>query len=176
MKHLLLACFGALWSSAALAGVNVNAANQSELETLPGIGPSKAAAIIEFRSANGPFTSCAQLDDVPGIGPATLANITPQCELGDGKAATNGAPAAAPPAKATAATSAATSGGGNGVNINTADASALTALPGIGPSKAAAIVADRDANGPFASCGALQRVTGVGPATVTAIKDRCTVE
>ena len=166
---LLLA--GLVWGPAALAGVNVNTANQSELETLPGIGPAKAAAIIEYRTTNGAFANCAQLDDVPGIGPATLANITPQCEIGDGKAAPSGAAPAAPKS-----TKAASSGGGNRVNVNTASASALTALPGIGPSKAAAIVADRGANGAFASCSDLQRVTGVGAATVSAIADQCTVE
>lgn len=170
-RVLSLALAGLLWAPAALAGVNVNTANQSELETLPGIGPSKAAAIIDFRDTNGPFASCAQLDDVPGIGPATLANITPQCEVGDGKAA---APAAGGGDKGSAPKAAA--GGGNRVNINAASANALTALPGIGPSKASAIVADRDAKGPFSSCADLQRVTGVGAATVSAIADQCTVE
>jgi len=169
-RILSILAAGLLWAPAALAGVNVNTAGQSELESLPGIGPSKAAAIIEFRNANGPFSSCAQLDDVPGIGPATLANITPQCETGDGKAAASSAAGAAP------APSAPPTAGGSRVNVNTASASALTALPGIGPSKAAAIVADRDANGPFGSCSDLQRVTGVGAATVSAIADQCTVE
>ena len=54
------------------AGVNVNTASQSQLESLPGIGPSKANAIIEYRTANGVFTSLSQLDAVPGIGRATL--------------------------------------------------------------------------------------------------------
>lgn len=171
-RVLSILAAGLLWAPAALAGVNVNTAGQSELESLPGIGPSKAAAIIEFRNANGPFSSCAQLDDVPGIGPATLANITPQCEIGDGKAAASGAAGAAPAPKAASSSTA----GGSRVNVNSASASALTALPGIGPSKAAAIVADRDANGPFGSCSDLQRVTGVGAATVSAIADQCTVE
>lgn len=169
-RMLSLALAGLLWAPAAFAGVNVNAANQSELESLPGIGPSKAAAIIDYRNTNGPFASCAQLDDVPGIGPATLANITPQCEIGDGKAAA--------PASSAAKPSGAAAGGSSAgrININTAPASSLTALPGIGASKAAAIVADREAKGAFSSCSDLQRVTGVGAATVSAIADQCTVE
>ncbi|MCB1866308.1 MAG: helix-hairpin-helix domain-containing protein [Chromatiales bacterium] len=53
------------------------------------------------------------------------------------------------------------------VNINTAAADELDqSLIGVGPSKAAAIVADRQANGPFASADDLTRVKGIGPATV----------
>ena len=59
------------------------------------------------------------------------------------------------------------------VNINTADAAALQVIPGIGPSKAAAIVADRTANGPFTDCSNLQRVRGVGPATVAGLGGYC---
>jgi competence protein ComEC len=62
------------------------------------------------------------------------------------------------------------------VNINTADVAALDQLPGIGPKKAAAIVADRTQNGPFESCGDLQRVYGIGPATVKGIASQCTAQ
>ena len=48
------------------------------------------------------------------------------------------------------------------VNINTADEAALDALPGVGPSTAAAIIEDRNANGPFASVEDLMRVSGIG--------------
>jgi competence protein ComEA len=53
--------------------INVNSASAAELETLPGIGPSKAAAII----ANRPYSTIDDLDRVPGIGPATLEQIRP---------------------------------------------------------------------------------------------------
>lgn len=52
------------------------------------------------------------------------------------------------------------------VNVNAADADALEALPGIGPVLAERIVADRAANGPFASVADLERVSGIGPALV----------
>ena len=55
--------------------ININKASQSQLETLPGIGPSKASAIIEYRMKNGAFTDIEQLDDVPGIGPATMGKV-----------------------------------------------------------------------------------------------------
>lgn len=57
--------------------VNVNTASLSELLTLPGIGETKAKAIIEYRSTHPPFTNVEQLDDVPGIGPATITLLRP---------------------------------------------------------------------------------------------------
>ena len=56
------------------------------------------------------------------------------------------------------------------VNINTADAAALDTLPGVGPSTAEKIVADRQANGPFASPDDLGRVSGIGPKKLEQLK------
>lgn len=53
--------------------MNVNTAAATELETLPGIGPSKAAAII----ANRPYTTVDDLERVPGIGARTLEQLRP---------------------------------------------------------------------------------------------------
>ena len=50
--------------------VNLNTAEATQLETISGIGPATAEAIIAWRDANGPFTSIEQLLDVRGIGPA----------------------------------------------------------------------------------------------------------
>lgn len=61
--------------------VNINTATLSELLTLPGIGETKARAIIQFRTTNGNFTSIDQLDDVPGIGPATINLLIPYARL-----------------------------------------------------------------------------------------------
>lgn len=168
MRFLSILFAGLLWTLTALAGVNVNTATEAELTQLPGIGPAKAAAIVQHRTQNGPFKSLADLDAVSGIGPATLANITPLVQF-----AKDGAPAAAAEGKDAAAPTAAASGA---VNINAADAAALQTLPGIGPSKAQAIVADRTANGPFTDCGDLQRVRGVGPATIAGIVNLCTAK
>lgn len=55
--------------------ININTADRSVLETLPGVGPATAAAIIEDRERNGPFASVDDLDRVPGIGPAKLASL-----------------------------------------------------------------------------------------------------
>ena len=79
MRHLLLALLAILLSLPAWAGVNVNTATASELESLPGIGPAKAAAIVADREANGPFASCADLQRVQGIGKATVAGLADRC-------------------------------------------------------------------------------------------------
>lgn len=47
--------------------VNINTATAGELDTLPGIGPALADAIIEYRTDNGPFGSVDELARVPGI-------------------------------------------------------------------------------------------------------------
>jgi len=66
-------------------------------------------------------------------------------------------------------------GGSTQVNINTADATALDTLPGVGPSTAAKIVADREANGPFSSADDLGRVAGIGPKKLEELKPRVCV-
>lgn len=55
--------------------VNINEAKQEELEKLPGIGPSIAKKIIEYREQNGKFTSIDELQEVKGIGEAKFENI-----------------------------------------------------------------------------------------------------
>jgi competence protein ComEA len=57
--------------------VDLNTADQAMLETIPGLGPVKAGAIIAYRTEIGGFTSIDQLLEVSGIGPATLDSIRP---------------------------------------------------------------------------------------------------
>jgi competence protein ComEA len=71
---------GAVAPSAA-GPVSLNSASEAELETLPGIGPVLAAAIVQWRTDNGGFTSIDQLQDVSGIGPATFAELAPLVRL-----------------------------------------------------------------------------------------------
>jgi competence protein ComEA len=55
--------------------VDLNTATVEQLDTLPGVGPVTAAAIVAWRDANGRFTSVDQLGDVDGIGPARLEKL-----------------------------------------------------------------------------------------------------
>ena len=60
---------------AGTAKVNVNTAGAEELQTLPGVGPATAKAIVAWREENGRFRSVDDLLDVSGIGKATLAKF-----------------------------------------------------------------------------------------------------
>ena len=61
-------------SATAVPGiVDLNSASLSDLDSLPGVGPSTAQAIIDYRVANGPYASVDDLLSVRGIGPSKLA-------------------------------------------------------------------------------------------------------
>ncbi|WP_257346104.1 helix-hairpin-helix domain-containing protein [Pseudalkalibacillus decolorationis] len=61
--------------------VNVNKAEASELETITGIGPSKAEAIIRYREENGPFQAIEDLTNVPGIGEKSIEQMKEQITI-----------------------------------------------------------------------------------------------
>ena len=62
-------------SASPSAPIDLNTATVEQLDTLPGLGPITAAAIVAWRDANGKFTSVDQLGDVDGIGPARLEKL-----------------------------------------------------------------------------------------------------
>ncbi|MCW2832654.1 MAG: hypothetical protein JWN68_607 [Nocardioides sp.] len=77
---------GSLGSPSVAAGgpgvlVDLNAADIAALETLPGVGPVTAQAIVEWRAQNGGFTRVDELLEVSGIGDATLAEIAPHVTI-----------------------------------------------------------------------------------------------
>ena len=55
--------------------LDLNTATVQQLDSLPGVGPVTAAAIVAWRQTNGKFTSVDQLADVDGIGPARLEKL-----------------------------------------------------------------------------------------------------
>ncbi|MBK7949672.1 MAG: helix-hairpin-helix domain-containing protein [Deltaproteobacteria bacterium] len=68
----------------ARAPLDLNRATAEELETLPGIGAAKAAAILAARDAQGGFSSLDELEAVRGIGPALMAKLRPLVVVGGG--------------------------------------------------------------------------------------------
>jgi competence protein ComEA len=57
--------------------VDLNQADASQLECLPGVGPGLALRIVADRASRGPFSDPGELDRVPGVGPALIERIRP---------------------------------------------------------------------------------------------------
>ena len=146
--------------------VDVDRASAVELDRLPGVGMGLARRIVADRQKHGPFGGLPGLDRVPGVGPGLLADLEESVTF-SGRPAAAGAPFALGPAPSAA---------GTAVNLNTAPREALLTLPGIGPSKADAIVAYREAHGPFASLDAVLNVPGIGPGILARIKGLAEVQ
>lgn len=188
-------------SAAAQSLVDINTASGEELQTLPGIGPSKAAAIIAYRDAHDGFSSVEEITAVRGIGDATLERLRDQITIGDAASAiptpaefdseaaidlSGDEPNRGQPSEGQATTTvtpttpelrtAPNVDVSPLLNINTATAEELDTLPGIGPSKAAAIIDHRTQNGPFQTIDSLDDVPGIGPATLRDLRDLVTVD
>jgi len=88
LATIALAGSAAAAKQAPSSPVNINTASVEQLMEVPGIGESKAKAIVEYRS-NSPFKTTAELMNVKGIGEKLLAKITPYVTAGeDNKAGT----------------------------------------------------------------------------------------
>lgn len=61
--------------------VNVNTADEQAMQNLPGVGPAKAKAIIQYRDEHGPFSSLDELTNVSGIGDKSLEKMKPNMSL-----------------------------------------------------------------------------------------------
>ena len=156
--------------------IDADRATAGELARLPRVGLVLAKAIVADRETRGPFGALDGLDRVPGIGPGLLAAIGSHVTFSGGP----GAPASGQIARPHAPLP-----GASGLppsvvpparlNLNSASVSELDGLPGIGPARAAAILQEREARGPFPSVEALSRVPGLGPSAIARLRDRVVV-
>jgi competence protein ComEA len=82
MKKLMGLILASLLAWPVYAAVNLNTATQSELESVKGLGPSKAKAIITYRDENGNFKSVDDLDKVKGFGKASVDKLKDELMVG----------------------------------------------------------------------------------------------
>jgi competence protein ComEA len=172
--------------------IDPNTAGTDELDRLPKVGPALAARIVEWRQAHGPFRTLADLDSVPGVGPALLRDAAPHLALapahttagnreqGTGNSGQQPLVSTGDPSQSAASVADwdrspqnVTHGppaASSPVDVNTATAQELAALPGIGPALARRVVEWRAAHGPFRGVDALDDVPGIGPATVERLR------
>jgi competence protein ComEA len=155
------------------AKVDLNTADLATLETLPGVGPQTAKAIVAAR----PFASVGELADVPGIGAARMDDLKNRVTVSKGVTKETKTPVAKgaarnqqEAAKSTTGSTPSKAGRAGRIDVNTADAATLETLPGVGPATAKAIIAAR----PFSSVDDLERVPGIGAARLTDLRDKVT--
>lgn len=171
---------------AASKKVDLNSATQQELETLPGVGEAIAKKIIAGR----PYSSAADLSRA-GVPDGTIQKITPLVKAGrasakpekpasgeksakpsaseaassgKGKSASAGPASEAGSRTGSGAGASASSSSSSPVDLNSASAKELEALPGVGPATATKIIAGR----PYAAVGDLSRA-GVSASTIAKI-------
>ena len=172
--------------------VDVNTADVKTLEALPGIGSTLANRIVEGR----PYKDVSDLEKVKGLTPSKLKPITNQITFGSSATAKgtskskktttsstsagekSSSVAQQPPPKNSQDKPVSPTGSSSGrmpagqtVNINTATLEQLDALPGIGPSKAQAVIDYRNEHGRFNSIEDIQNVKGIKEGEFSKIKD-----
>jgi len=150
--------------------IDADRASAPELARLPRVGLALAKKIVADREAHGPFGGPAGLDRVPGIGSGLLAAIGPHLAFSAPSARGPDLPITSTQSGVQAPTQAAES-----LDLNVADVTALDSLPGVGPSRARAIVRYRETNGPFHAVQELARVPGFGPAALGRLQGRVRV-
>ena len=144
-------------------------ATVAQLLRLPKVGPALARAIVADREARGPFRNANGLDRVAGIGPKLLETLAPYLAFAGGTPAGGG--------ETDPGGSCGGPGSGPGclLELNSASARELEALPGIGPALAARIVSYRESHGDFADIGGLRAVPGIGSRLLERLQPLLTV-
>lgn len=82
---LVIASLIAFSITPAWAAVDINTATVTQLESVNGIGPKKAEAIVEYRKKNGPFKSVDDLENVKGLGKASIDKMRGEISVGKTK-------------------------------------------------------------------------------------------
>ena len=128
---------------------------------------SLAKRIVADRIARGPFRSANDLDRVPGVGPALIRVLEERLRFGVSGMSKSVPPNGAANSRISGADRGEVSASPAGpVDLNSASEADLMALPGIGRTRALAILAYRRDNGPFAAVSDLRRVPGFSQALV----------
>jgi competence protein ComEA len=89
-KLLVIFAMGFAFAGVSFAAVDLNSATQAQLESVKGIGPAKAKAIIEYRAKNGSFKSVDDLEKVTGFGKKTVDKVRAEVSVGGGAAPKSG--------------------------------------------------------------------------------------
>ncbi|MEJ5256863.1 MAG: ComEA family DNA-binding protein [Fervidobacterium sp.] len=160
--------------------IDINTASLEELQTLPGIGPSKARAIVKYREKQQ-FSKIEDIMNVPGIGEKTFEKLKDRIKVSipnnqslqntNQTLVTNNAENQPTNTYSTPPSINKTE---QKININTAGIEELQKLPGIGPAKAQEIINYRTKNGPFRSIDEIMNVKGIGEKTFEKMKDMIT--
>lgn len=84
LKKLLVALFAVFaFSGLASAAVDINTATVEQLDGIKGVGPTKAKAIVEYRTKNGPFKSVDDLEKVKGFGKKSVDALRTEISVGE---------------------------------------------------------------------------------------------
>lgn len=156
-------------TTGALKRIDLNTADRGELEQLPGVGPTVVDAILSHRRDVGQFHTVEDLTAVPGVGDKTLAKLRPLLTVSEPQTEKLERKPTPPPAVVT--TAGKIQPGEPPIDVNTASEAELMRLPRVGPATAKAIVTAR----PFKTVEDLDRVRGIGPKTVDALRPFVTV-
>ena len=135
--------------------ININSADEYTLETLPEIGSTLAAKIVEKRTEMGGFRDIYDLANVDGVSRKVVTYISNLITIADVETEEETQSA-------------------NLVNINTATLNELMTIEGLDKTKAKLIFEDREKNGKYKSARDIVRVNGIGTKTYQKIQDKIT--
>ncbi|MBV1775789.1 helix-hairpin-helix domain-containing protein [Burkholderiaceae bacterium DAT-1] len=100
--RVLLGCLLCLMTCSVSAAIDINTATEVQLQSVKGIGPSKAKSIVQYRTRHGAFRTVGELANVRGFGGKTLTRLQGELSVsGAGNAWSQQAPLAQAPATST---------------------------------------------------------------------------